>query len=179
MASLSFFAAREDHEGLLEFIFRDLGCEVFEAYSGYDDEIRKFTTVAEIEEAFELGVDPSGHGSEPYLMLWAPSSGGQPRVKRIPLRVPGASFRESVEGWGLVQLLLGGIHGRRLTSSSFAHNTEARARKWEEASNRLGRVDDWDWGELQKVSNSFGTRSPGGWRSASRRRRRSFPVPTR
>jgi hypothetical protein len=155
-SSLTFFALHDDLLSLLEFVFAETGARVFEAYSAFDRELREFDSPEAIDRAFRLGVDEHGTRSEPFLQLWWSEVCPLPLIERITLKpgaVPGHSFRHSLGGWGLAQLLCGGEYSRgepTITASHFGHFSEAGARK-------RGYVDTdpdapVDWAALQRVS---------------------------
>jgi hypothetical protein len=132
---LTFFALRDDLLALLEFLYTETGARVFEAYSEFDQPLREFDSAESIDRAFRLGVDEHGNATEPFLQVWWPEVCRLPQIERITLKpgaVPGHTFRHSLMGWGLAQLLCGGEYFRdepTITKSTFQHWTEAGARK--------------------------------------------------
>lgn len=156
MSNLYFYAVADDLRALLEYVFGATDCRVYEAYSKYDSELREFRSLADIESAFALGDDPDGTSAAALLALWSPGTRGTLDVERIALDVPRHKYRYTIAGWGMLQLQLGGVHGRELTKSRFCHNTEARARAWESTyASRLGQVAAWDWGEITRLSRAL------------------------
>jgi hypothetical protein len=132
MSALSFFAAREDQIALLSFLFQDTDVEVFESYSPPDQKLRRFRSVAELDAAFELGVDRHGNQST-SLLLRSPAVMPRLRIERIaldPRRCKGAVFRETLDGGALIQLELGGVHKNALSKCYYNHNSRERAQKW-------------------------------------------------
>jgi hypothetical protein len=129
MANLDFFAVREDMFALLSFIYSQTDCVVFESYSRYDTELRRFESVEQIDSAFPIGIDPHGNGAAITLQLHSPSVAATPHIKRISLKMPRHSFRYCVEGAGLMQLNLGGAYNKFISPSHFGHWNEAGARQ--------------------------------------------------
>jgi hypothetical protein len=155
MSNLYFYAGADDQRALIEYVFGATDCRVYEAYSNYDAELREFRSLADIESIFALGDDPGATSAAVLLSLWSPRTRGRIDVERIALKVPGHKYRYSIGGWGMLQLQLGGVHGRELTKSRFCHNTEVRARAWESNyASRLGQVAAWDWGEVTRLSRA-------------------------
>jgi hypothetical protein len=153
--NIQFYGVREDLVELLDLAV-ELGCELYEKYSSYDAELRRFATVDEVVAGCDLGHDPYGRGGETMLALWSPAMRARPRIERIELRVRGASWRETVNGWGLIHLDLGGIHERTITESALGHNSEARAWKWADvAYEDLGSPGDWDWREVGRLARKL------------------------
>jgi len=129
MATLDFFAVRDDLLALLDFIYSETDCAVYESYSRYDSELRQFVSVQQLDAAFVLGNDPHGNGEAILLQLHSPSVAAPPRIERFNLSVPGYSFRYCVESAGLMQLYLGGSHNEFISQSHFGHWNEAGARQ--------------------------------------------------
>jgi hypothetical protein len=129
MATLAFFAVRDDLPALLGFIYSETDCAVYESYSRYDSELRRFISVQQLDAAFPLGNDPHGNGRAILLQLHSPSVAAPPRLKRLNLSVPRYSFRYCVESAGLMQLYLGGSHDEFISQSHFGHWNEAGAKQ--------------------------------------------------
>jgi hypothetical protein len=147
MASIDFYALRDDIRELVHFIFEETDARVFESYSEYDAELREFRSLDELSSAFQLGSDPHGNGSAVLLQLWFPSVMRAVQFERITLKVAGHSFRYRVSGVGLVQLYLGGESGSVVTASHYGHWSEAGARQ-----RATGDVDAVDWSALSRIS---------------------------
>ena len=64
MPTFRFYAAREDAAVLLTFMFGELGCRVFEAYSRYGEALKELSSTDEVLEAF-----PAAGPSRPDLIL--------------------------------------------------------------------------------------------------------------
>ncbi len=157
MASLDFYAVNEDITRVIDFVL-DSGYVVYETYSGFDQELRQFSSAPEVWAAYEeKDFFPGVHAM--LLSLLHKSVAGKVLVRRIDL-VPescnGHTFRYCVEGWGLMNLHFGGIcHGKIITSSHFGHNSEKRAQKWQFTYPEYGATSAWDWKEIAKLSRSI------------------------
>ena len=147
MANLDFFATRADMIDLLRFLYTETDCVVFESYSAYDAELRRFSSVELLDAAYPIGSDPHGHGYAIPLQLWSPSVARPPHIKRISLSLPGHSFRYCVESAGLIQLYLGGICGDYISQSHFGHWNEAGAKQ-----RCILPATDVDWPSLRSLS---------------------------
>jgi hypothetical protein len=150
MANLDFFAIREDLLSVLTFLYTETDCVVFESYSRYDQELRQFTSIAEIDAAHPIGEDPRGNGVAILLQLHSPSVARPPRIKRIGLKLPGHSFRYCVESAGLMQLYLGGICDCFITQSHFGHWNETGARQ-----RCIFPADEVDWARQRSLSGKI------------------------
>jgi hypothetical protein len=80
------------------------------------------------------------------------------QIRLDPKATGGATSREAVTGWGLIQLYLGGLSQRGLVHSHTNHNSEARARKWSDTIGNLGAVDAWDWKAVTSASRRLNAR---------------------
>ncbi|MBA4149612.1 MAG: hypothetical protein H0X66_15990 [Verrucomicrobia bacterium] len=147
MASIAFYALKDDIRGLFHFIFEETDFRVFESYSAYDAELREFRSYDELSDAFALGLDAHGHGHAVLLRLWSSTVTQEVEFERISLKVPGHSFRYRISGIGLVQLYLGGEHAGIITDSHYGHWNEAGARQ-----RSGGNVDSVNWDVLSQVS---------------------------
>lgn len=101
MPNLHFYAADEDWAAVLEAVFALGSVRVFEAYSEPDRQLLELHSVPQVLAC------PRGW----MLRLYAEGSGPEPVRRRIDLH-PGAlgdaTFRYTIDGWGLVELHHGG-----------------------------------------------------------------------
>ena len=142
MANLDFYALSEDLRSLFQFLYAETDVVVYELASEFDRDIRRFTSLAELETVFSLGAYRAG-----YLQLWSPSVMAHPVIKRIELKVSGHSFRYEVRGAGLIQLYLdGGLDGI-IYHTHYGHWSEAGARR-----RSIYPADDCNWPALSKLS---------------------------
>jgi hypothetical protein len=150
MPNCDFYAAGDDFRSVLEFIFGQPGWTLVELASLPDRPLRRFDAADAVLEAYDLAT------SSAHLQLYTPTLGGDIVEHAITFR-PGAmgeaKGRIVSEGWGLIQLYLEGEREGRVGLSHTNHNSEARARSWEQALlDGLGPVDAWDWSEVTRVS---------------------------
>jgi hypothetical protein len=149
MANLDFFAVRQDHRQIIDFLFSETDFRIFELYSEFGQELREFTTYGELISAFEIGRDKHGHGYAVLLSLWSPSVMRSPHITRVrldPKHCDGHTFRYTTGGWGAVQFYLGGRNQRVITKSHFGHFSERGARS-------RGYRSGVDWKAFSKLSN--------------------------
>jgi len=133
VANLDFFAVGRDQEEIFEFLFESTDIRLFELASAPGTELREFKSLVDVQRSFELGSDPFGNGVVMTFQLWSPSVMSRLEVRKVkldPRHCEGHTFRHELEGGALMQLYLGGIHGRVITKSHFGHNSEVRAEKW-------------------------------------------------
>jgi len=142
MAQRNFYVRGNDLRAVLSFVFDLPDITVYEAYSPYDDELRIFRTLEDLESAYGLS------GTSPVLLrLWSHVVSDRPAVRRFELKVPGYSYRHVVEDMGLMQIHVPKQDVNELHYSTFSHWNEAGARE------RVGAAADaYDWAALRKVS---------------------------
>jgi hypothetical protein len=115
MPNVDFYAAKGDFHPVLDYVFSKSGCRVFEMDSPPGQPIAEFASIEMLEARYPIGIC-KGSAPSVLLQLVPPNSFGFCRIRRINLK-PGVygdhTFRYSFEGWGLIQLYLGGIapHG--------------------------------------------------------------------
>jgi hypothetical protein len=143
MANLDFYALADDLRHLIRFLFCETDVVIYELSSEFDQDIRHFRSLSELEAVFHLGAYRAGN-----LQLWSPSVMAGPVIRRIELTgVPGHSFRYAAEGAGLLQLYLNGVQDRVIYHTHLGHWNEAGAR-----ARSIHPADDCDWRALRKLS---------------------------
>ena len=160
MPNCDFYAAGSDFKLVLDFVFSESNCRVFESYSPYGEQLAEFNSYLEIESRYNVG-QCRGSVSSVLLQL-LPVGAGEVIIERInlePQKCNGFKFRYCVNGWGLIQLYLGGISPTGLVHSHTNHNSEKRALAWETTyKSTLGSVSYWSWPVIESTSrriNSF------------------------
>ena len=171
MASIDFYALKDDIRGLLHFIFEETDLRIFESYSEFDAELRQFHSFEELSAAFSLGNDTHGGGHAVLLQLWSPSVMERVEFERIALTVPGHSFRYCISGVGLIQLYFGGQHECVITNSHYGHWSQAGARQ-----RAAGDVDTVNWSALSRLSGRIQRHIRGRMAVAKVRGRPIFPA---
>lgn len=156
MPNCDFYATGSDIDEVISLVFALDDVAVFESYSPFDMRLQQFHCYEDVADRYpEIG-NCSGNAPSVLLMLCPLSQLDGRRVKRIklkPSKASGATFREAVEGWGLIQLYIGGIGPKGIIHSHTNHNSEARARTWERTNLELGPVDAWDFKLVSSVSS--------------------------
>src|SRR5436309_13201002 len=102
MASIDFYALKDDIRQLVYFIFEETDLRIFESYSEYDKDLREFRSYEELSAAFDIGTELHPIGYPPGLKLWSPSVMREVGMERITRKVKGASFRYRIDGTGLI-----------------------------------------------------------------------------
>jgi hypothetical protein len=155
MPNCDFYAADADFEAVLEFVFAECECQVFESYSPLDQDLVELGNPAEIARRYPLG-KCAGTAPSVLLSLVPPSGRTLVTKRRIDLKpgsVPGATHRYVLEGWGTISLQLGGVGPKGLVHSHSNHNSEARARAWSSTARDWKPVEKWDWAEVARISS--------------------------
>jgi hypothetical protein len=151
----NFFADKGDKLEILDFIFKETDLLVYDLGSPYGQEICNYKTVDEISSKFDL--DNGGKFANTF-QLWSPRHKGQPIFRKIdldPIHCNGHAFRFSTDGWGLIQLYLGGLKINELFQSHIGHFNEIGALQNESSIAFNGKVSSWDWNEIQTTSRKL------------------------
>ncbi len=150
MPNCDFYAAGDDTQPIMEFILRETSCRVFELNSAPGRRLSEFTSFAEL-----AAVRKPRQAWPPLLTLWPMSANANLRIRRSTVAMKGQrrSWREELEGWGLIQLYFGAVQGRSLSPSHTNHNTAARAAKWRATYPELGKPSAWDFAEVTRESS--------------------------
>ena len=157
MPNIDFYAAGADFISILHYVFEQSGCRVFENASPFGEDIAEFKSIGELSTRYPIGVC-GGSAFSALLQLVPPGGSKLFKIRRISLSPDvchGHTFRHEIEGWGLIQLYLGGIGPQGLVHSHSNHNSEARARKWAATCTNHGSPDNWNWKEVIVVSSAL------------------------
>jgi hypothetical protein len=150
-----FFADKADKLKILDYIFNETDLQVYDLGSPYGQEICEYKSIEEISSKFDLD---NGDKFAVTFQLWSPRHKGKPLFRKIdldPKRCNGHTFRYSTDGWGLIQLYFGGLKNNELNQSHFGHFNESGALKNESSTALNGKVNDWDWSEIQATSRKL------------------------
>ena len=155
MPNCDFYALRADAIQVMQFVFEETNCQVYESYSALDEELRQFKSVNEVFEVY----DRCKPRPEIILQLYSNDMGGRLNIRRFQLdskRVGPNVWRSTTEGWGLIQLYLRGSDDTGIHVSHTNHNTEKRAVAWEPAClDQLGPTATWNWKTVTAISNKI------------------------
>lgn len=103
MANLDFYALGDDLRSLFRFVYAETDVVIYELSSKFDCDARQFSSLAELEAAFNLDDHVTC-----CLQLWSPTIMVRPIIRRVELKIASHSFQYVVEGAGLLQLHLNG-----------------------------------------------------------------------
>lgn len=150
-----FFADKADKLEILDFIFKKTDLHVYDLSSAYGQEIYQYKAVDEVSSKFDLD---NGDKFAVTFQLWTPRHKGKPLFRKInldPKHCNGHAFRYSTDGWGLIQLYFGGLKNNELNQSHIGHFNESGALKNESSTAFNGKVNAWDWAEIQATSRKL------------------------
>jgi hypothetical protein len=157
MPNLDFYAIGGDLDKILDYVFTETGCRVFESFSAFDADLVEFPDAETLKRDRPVGSCQQGMVSV-LLQLIIPSAANLPRIRRIDLP-PGNSdghrFRHVIEGFGMLQLYLGGLSPNGIVASHTSHASRQRACVWQKTAPDLGPVDAWNWDELVQTSEAL------------------------
>jgi hypothetical protein len=155
----NFYAIGNDYKEILEFVFSELACRVFQDYSEFDSELIEFGSADEVCEHYNLFKFDNGKSQMANIILWPTEASDKFKVTKIELnpdKCNGATYRYQANDWGLIQLQFKGTNKLGLQYSHTNHNTEKRALAWEEIDrDKLGNVRDWNFSVTTSVSRKI------------------------
>lgn len=156
MPNCDFYATREDHEGLLTWLFSEGTCHIYELASEFEQPLRRFESPQEVLQQFEHVFPGGKKRREVHLQLYVIGAGPRftpRRVKLDPAQCDGARFSYSAEGWGLVQFYLASMSTDGLEVSHTNHNSRERAMQWAPTYRELGPPSAWDFKQITSFSS--------------------------
>jgi hypothetical protein len=150
----NFYATPEDHRGILEWLFAEQRCHVFELSSDFDTALRQFYTAEEVLTQFERCYTTGERWHTVHLSLYVLGGGPKFTPERITLNPgTGGTFRYTTSGWGLIQLYLEAPQKNKLASSYTNHNSQKRAEAWADTCPEMGSPDLWDFAKITSFSS--------------------------
>ena len=157
MPNCDFYATGNDINQIVGFIFSELDCRVFESDSIFGKDLKEFKSLDELKRHYPIGKCKK-NGYSALLQMWPVNASETVFIKKIkldPKSCNGFAHRYRIEGWGLIQLYLGGRSELGLVHSHTNHNSKKRAEKWATTLNELGSPKKWDWKEVTRISSKL------------------------
>ena len=151
----NFFATSADKIRVLNHIFENTDLQVFDSYSEHSQEICQYISTDEIAAKFDL---ENGGQFATAFQMWSPRFGGKAVFRKINLKpryCNGHTYRYSTDGWGLIQLYLGGYQNNTLFYSHIGHFNERGAFGRADSDKELIEVKRWNWKEIAAISRSL------------------------
>lgn len=158
MPNSDFYAYGDDHRLILDFLFNQKACRVFDATVDGDCDSHEFLDLASLQHRYGISDWGTGPSRSITLVLYADGANGDLVFSKTEIssrRKFTGDIRSKCEGWGVVHLYLNAPGCRRPLPSHSNHNTETRARNWRDTISRLGNPDAWDWGVVVSFSRKL------------------------
>ena len=158
MPNCNFYAADNDFKMILDLIFNELKCNVYQKYSEPDAELVQFHTSEEVIEYYQLTAFSSQLGKSASLMLWPREASDNFVITKqvVKSRKFKGAIRHRAEGWGLIQLELNSNGAKGLNACHTNNSTEKRAKAWESKSqDELGLVEEWKWDAVVRTAKKL------------------------
>ena len=159
MPNCNFYAVDKDYEAILDFVFKELDCKVYQKLSKPNTEIVKFENTAEVIKYYDLSKFSKETKKSAHLVLWPVKASTCFSITRVDMtskKAKPGSFRFRAEGWGVIQLELNGNSIKGLVHSHSNHNTEKLAQANEEKNKVfLGRAKAWNWNVVTNTSGKL------------------------
>lgn len=126
-------------------IFAKDGATVTEAYSAFEQPLRRFSDAAGLV-AYMAGMRHEPAGVAHLAVVYADMAGAlvEKTVVLDPAKCQGMQYRQVAEGWGVIRLYLklGQVKG---PASFVSANSAGRAAKWAPLYPELPPPDSWNW----------------------------------
>jgi len=156
MPNCDFYATPQDQAPLLDWLFAECTCKVFELSSQFDRPLKEFHSSTEVLSEFGRVYSNGALWHTVHLQLYVIGAGPAFEPRRVELNpnlCDGATFRYSAEGWGLVQLYLTAPTANGLNSSHTNHLKAKGAEKWAPLSPQKGAAERWDFKKIAAFSS--------------------------
>lgn len=141
----------ESLEKIIEAVYQG-ALTVFEAYSEFEADIREFPTKESLGKLISDKLADATRHKFIYCCLKYSRSKGLVKKRKIdldPRKCNGATYRYTMEGWGLIQFQLD-LTNLENISCRFACNSERRADIWSDVYPELESPSLWDWTVIEK-----------------------------
>lgn len=158
MPNCDWYGIDEDHLAILDFLFGNGECEIYESYSKIGQTLRNFQTTSEVLAEFDHTIVSKKKWNALDLKLRVIDCSPAFEMRKVNLDSKAnskPSHRFSASGWGLVSLSLCCDADGLLRSSHTNHNTENRATTWAGIEDSANGVKDWDFRGIQKFSSKL------------------------
>ena len=158
MPNCDFYGTFEDHQMILDFLFEENQCEIYELYSEFEKPLKQFFNSSDVLKEFDRSYANGKKISSVYLQLNVLDSGPKfipSKIKLNPEKCEGFKYRFSADGYGLVQLYLEIPSNNSLNSSHTNHNTHKRAEKWASSTKEKEEVASYDFNKITKFSSKL------------------------
>ena len=158
MPNCDFYGALEDHKLILDFLFEENECEIYELSSDFEKPLKQFFNSSEILKEFERHYINGKKINAVHLQLNVLGCGLEfvPRLVELnPSKCDGFKFRYNADGYSLVQLYLEIADNNSLSNSHTNHNTQKRAEKWARSTKEKKEVASCDFNKITKFSSKL------------------------
>ncbi|MGS0896793.1 hypothetical protein ACVBGC_30300 [Burkholderia stagnalis] len=156
MPNCDFYATLQDHAPLLDWLFMDAACHIYEAYSDFECPLKQFHSTDDVLSQFERSHRNGKPWDSVHLQLHVIDAGplfNATRIELDPDACDGARFRYRADGWGLVQLYLKTSRGNSLENSHTNHFSAKRAEVWAPVTGREPGPAAWDFQRIGAFSS--------------------------
>ncbi len=156
MPNCDFYATEHDHEQVLDWLFAEGSCRVFELYSQSETPLQEFHSPSEVLAQFERVYRGGTPWHTVYLQLYVIGAGppfAPTRIRLDPEKCDGATFRYRANGLGLIQLYLAKATPEGLQASHTNHHSAAGARASAGLVEVSDTVEGWDFKKITAFSS--------------------------
>ena len=158
MPNCDFYANIEDHKIILNKLFEENECEIYELSSKPEKSLKQFYKTEQVLNEFNQYHSNGKKWSSVNLQLYVLGSSPEfiPRkVMLNPEKCNGFKYRYNADNFGLVQLYLEAPNENVLSNSHTNHNTKKRAEKWATTKEEIHEVALCDFEKITKFSSKL------------------------
>ncbi len=158
MPNCDFYGTIKDHEPILDFLYSNGECDIYELGSEPSCDLRHFRSSEEVLSLFDNPYPNGKQRHSIHLQLYVKGTGPEfvpTRISLDPDVCNGHTFRYSAEGKGLVQLYLSTLDENSLRSSHTNHFSQKGAEKWSDESEDLRNASSWDFKAITSFSSKL------------------------
>lgn len=158
MPNCDFYGTIKDHEPILDFLYSNAECDIYELGSEPSCELRQFRSTQEVLSLFDIPYPNGKKRHTVHLQLYVNGTGPEFKPTRInldPDLCNGHTYRYSANGKGLVQLHLSTLDDTSLHSSHTNHFSHKGAERWSDGSGDLGDASSWDFKAITSFSSKL------------------------
>ena len=158
MPNCDYYATIEDHKVILDHLFEENECEIYELSSDFEKSLKQFHNTKEVLDEFNREYPNGKKWTTVHLQLFVLEAGFDFKPRKIvlnPKKCNGYKYRYGADQIGLIQLYLEIPNKNGLKNSHTNHNSEKRALKWAKTTNEVAEVNACDFIKITKFSSKL------------------------
>ncbi len=158
MSNCDFYATIEDHELILNQLFEENNCEIYELSSDFEKPLKQFSNTEEVLAEFSRSYPNGKKWPSVYLQIYVVDCGFKftpNKVALSPEKCEGFKYRYNADNFGLIQLYLEAPTKKGLSNSHTNHNTRKRAERWARTPEEIIEIESCDFSKISQFSSKL------------------------